>query len=219
MSTALALASVTALLKDLLENGLASAGVTAQIGGDATVSAMPPDRVGSGADEKAQLNVFLYHVSPYSRMQLDSPPGNGRGTRRLALELHYLLTAYGAQDYQTEILLGHALQLLHESPVLERERIRSSLESISHTRDRRVISPAQAALASSALADQVEDITITPEFLSTEEISKLWSAMQAKYRPSATYKVSAVFIEAMNDSAKSNRKDSVKDVVKPAKVR
>ena len=69
MSTALALASVTALLKDLLENGLASAGVTTKIGGDATVSALPPDRVGSGADEKAQLNVFLYHVTPHSKMR------------------------------------------------------------------------------------------------------------------------------------------------------
>ena len=204
MSTALALASVTALLKDLLENGLASAGVTAKIGGDATVSALPPDRVTSGADEKAQLNVFLYHVTPHAKMRLEpSPSKNGR--RPLSLELHYLLTAYGAQDYQTEILLGHALQLLHESPVLERERIRSALAALSHTRDRRVIPPSQAALANSALADQVEQITITPEFLSTEEISKLWSALQAKYRPSATYKVSAVFI------------DGVKDAVKPGK--
>jgi hypothetical protein len=111
--------------------------------------------------------------------------------------LHYLLTAYGAQDYQTEILLGHALQVLHESPVLERERIRSSLSALSHTRDRRVIPAPQAALAKSDLADQVDNITITPEFLSTEEISKLWSALQAKYRPSATYKVSAVFIDGV----------------------
>jgi hypothetical protein len=196
MSTALALASVTALLKDLLENGLASAGVTTKIGGDATVSALPPDRVGSGADEKAQLNVFLYHVTPHSKMRLE-PPKGGNGHRPLSLELHYLLTAYGAQDYQTEILLGHALQLLHESPVLERERIRSSLSALSHTRDRRVIPAPQAALAKSDLADQVDSITITPEFLSTEEISKLWSALQAKYRPSATYKVSAVFIDGV----------------------
>lgn len=195
MSSALALASVTALLKDLLENGFATGGVTAKIGGDATVSAMPPDRVTSGADEKAQLNVFLYHVTPSSRITIDSAPPRKNGKRPLSLDLHYLLTAYGAQDYQTEILLGHALQLLHETPILERERIRASLAALSHTRDRRVIPPSQAALAKSALADEVERITITPEFLSTEEISKLWSALQAKYRPSATYKVSAVFID------------------------
>ena len=204
MSTALALASVTALIKDLLENGLASAGVTAKIGGDATVSALPPDRVGLGGDEKAQLNVFLYHITPHVAVRLDRKPGATKGSESngrhaLSLELHYLLTAYGAQDYQTEILLGHALQLLHESPVLERERIRASLTAISHTRDRRVIPPSQAALANSPLADQVDSITITPEFLSTEEISKLWSALQAKYRPSATYKVSAVFIDGAKE--------------------
>jgi len=191
MTTALALASVTALLKDLLENGLASGGVTAKIGGDATVSALPPDRITSGTDEKAQLNVFLYHVTPQTGIR--KPSGNGR--RPLSLELHYLLTAYGAQDYQTEILLGHALQLMHQTPVLERDRIRATLGSLSHTRDRRVIPPPQAALAASNLADHVERITIEPEFLTTEEISKLWSALQAKYRPSATYKVSAVVID------------------------
>ena len=197
MSSALALASVTALLKSLLENGLASAGVTAKLGGDATVSALPPDRVTSGADEKAQLNVYLYHITPHNRMRLDgAPPAKEQnGHRPLSLELHYLLTAYGSQDYQTEILLGHALQLLHETPVLEAERIRSSLNALSHTRDRRVIPAPQASLAHSPLADQVDKITITPEFLSTEEISKLWSALQAKYRPSATYKVSAVMID------------------------
>jgi len=196
MSSALSLASVTALLKSLLENGLATAGVTSKLGGDATVSALPPDRVTSGADEKAQLNVYLYHITPHNAMRNTLPPASGQnGHRPLALELHYLLTAYGSQDYQTEILLGHALQLLHETPVLERERIRSSLNALSHTRDRRVIPAPQASLAQSPLADQVDKITITPEFLSTEEISKLWSALQAKYRPSATYKVSAVFID------------------------
>jgi hypothetical protein len=208
MSSALSLASVTALLKSLLENGLATAGVTSKLGGDATVSALPPDRVTSGADEKAQLNVYLYHITPHNAMRNTTPSSSGQnGHRPLALELHYLLTAYGSQDYQTEILLGHALQLLHETPVLERERIRSSLNALSHTRDRRVIPAPQASLAQSPLADQVDKITITPEFLSTEEISKLWSALQAKYRPSATYKVSAVFIDGDGPatSAKAGR--------------
>src|SRR5215831_12066323 len=198
MSSALALASVTAVLKDLLENGLARGGVTSKIGGDTSVSALPPDRVTAGAEERAQLNLFLYAVTANTRMRSDRGTA-GSAARPLALDLHYLLTAYGSQDFQTEILLGHALQLLHETPVLERERIRASLTAISHTRDRRVIPPSQAALANSPLADQVDSITITPEFLSTEEISKLWSALQAKYRPSATYKVSAVFIDGAKE--------------------
>jgi hypothetical protein len=192
MSSALALASVTAVLKDLLENGLASAGVTSKLGGDSTVSALPPDRITAGADEKAQLNLFLYLVTPHSGLRQKT---NGSTSTALALDLHYLLTAYGAQDYQTEILLGHAIQLLHETPVLERDRIRKILSTITHTKDRRVIAPALAALAASDLADRVERIRIEPTFLNSEEMSKLWSALQAKFRPSATYKISAVIID------------------------
>lgn len=194
MSSALALASVTAVLKDLLENGLARGGVTSKIGGDTSVSALPPDRVTAGAEEKAQLNLFLYAVTANTRMRSDRIAA-GSAARPLSLDLHYLLTAYGSQDFQTEILLGHALQLLHETPVLERERIRRTIENLSHTKDRRVVPPALAALAKSDLADRVERLEIVPEFLGNEEMSKLWSALQAKYRPSATYKVSAVVID------------------------
>jgi hypothetical protein len=197
MSSALALASVTAIVKDLLENGLASGAVTSKIGGDATVSALSPDRIPSGADERAQLNLFLYLVTPHQGLRADAR-GSLRGA--LALDLHYLLTAYGAQDFQTEILLGHAIQLLHETPVLERDRIRETLKTISHTRDRRVVGAARAALGASPLADEVERLKIEPTFLGTEEMSKLWSALQARYRPSATYRVSAVIMNGSNGS-------------------
>lgn len=189
MSSALALASVTAVIKDLLENGLATGAVTSKLGGDAAVSALAPDRVPSGADERAQLNLFLYLVTPHPGLRADARRGD-RGS--LSLDLHYLLTAYGPQDLQTEILLGHAIQLLHETPTLERERIRDSLKAMSRTRDRRVLAPPLAALAASELADHVDRLKIEATFLSTEEMSKLWSALQAKYRPSATYKVSGV---------------------------
>lgn len=194
MTSALALASVTAVLKDLLENGLARGGVTSRIGGDTSVSAVPPDRVTAGAEEKAQLNLFLYSVTANTRLRTAPRPADST-SRPLTLDLHYLLTAYAAQDFQTEILLGHALQLLHETPVLDREHIRRTIESLSHTKDRRVVAPALAALADSDLAERVDRLEITPEFLGHDEMSKLWSAMQAKFRPSATYRVSGVVID------------------------
>jgi hypothetical protein len=187
---ALALASVTAVLKSLLENGLVNRGVTSALGGDATVSALPPDRVTSGTDERAQLNLFLYHVTPHVGLRAAG------GAAARALELHYLVTAYGAQDYQTEILLGHALQLFHERPVLTREELGATLSALTSAGDGRVVPPALAALDASDLAEQVEQLRIVPEFLNTEEMSKLWSALQAKFRPSATYKVSVVSIHA-----------------------
>jgi hypothetical protein len=56
--------------------------------------------------------------------------------------------------------------------------------------------PALRALAECGLADQIEQLRITPEFLNTEEMSKLWTATQAHYRPTAAYQVTVVLIES-----------------------
>jgi hypothetical protein len=45
MGNALAIAAVTAVLKDLLNNGLIDHNITGAVGGNVTVSALPPDRV------------------------------------------------------------------------------------------------------------------------------------------------------------------------------
>src|SRR5262249_2635616 len=91
-------------------------------------------------------------------------------------------------------LLGYAMQLLHETPVLARDAIRAAL--IPPTVTGAILPPALQALAASDLADQVEQLKICPAFLNTEELSKLWSALQAHYRPTAAYQVSVVLIEA-----------------------
>ena len=189
MSSHLTIASVTAVLKNLLENGLVARGISSSIGGDAIITAVSPDRIAVGNDEKPQLNVFLYQVTPStglrSSVEREKLPG-------LSLELHYLFTAYGAQDFQSEILLGYALQMLFEHPVLTSAVMKKALTNVSSNKGGRVVQPALAALADSDLAESVEKITLTPQFLNAEETSKLWSALQARYRPSLTYKLSTV---------------------------
>ena len=51
---------------------------------------------------------------------------SGRRTTNapLALDLHYLLTAYARTDAAAEILLGYAMHLLHETPVLDAAALR-----------------------------------------------------------------------------------------------
>lgn len=80
MSNALAIAGVSAVLKDLLNNGLIDHEVSAAVGVPVTVSVQSPDRVKTGDQEKAQLNLFLYQVSPNARVGVTS--AFRRATRR-----------------------------------------------------------------------------------------------------------------------------------------
>ncbi|HSL71946.1 MAG TPA: DUF4255 domain-containing protein [Longimicrobiales bacterium] len=199
MSSALAIAAVTAVLKDLLHNGIIDRDLTNSVG-DVTVSALPPDRVVTqGQPETSQLNLFLYQVTPNSGWRNQGLParsaqGERLGNPPLALDLHYLLTAYGAKDLHAEILLGYAMQQMHETPVLTRAGIRRALTP-SPVAGGSGLPPTLEALATSELSEQLEQIRISPEPLDTEELSKLWAACQTHYRPTAAYQASVVLIE------------------------
>lgn len=201
MSSALAIAGVTAVLRDLLNDGLINHNVSGVLGSTVTVSALPPDRVVSAnGTENTQLNLFLHQVTPNLGWRNESLPSRDSSGRTrlsnppLALDLHYLLSAYGAEDLHAEILLGYAMQLFHETPMLNRSAIATALNPspVSGT----TLPPALRALASCGLADQLEQIKVSPEYLNTEEMSKLWTAVQAHYRPTAAYLATVVLIES-----------------------
>ena len=210
MTTALGIASVSVVLVDLLNNGLIDHDIGSTVGGRVTVSALPPDRVlAVNGTESTQLNLFLHHVTPnVGWRNAGQPTLDSRGARigspPLALNLHYLLSAYGEKDFHSEILLGFGMQLLHEHPVLSRDDIAKALAP-----------PAPAApsslpeslrdLATSELADQVELVKITPEPLSTEEIAKVWTAFQSHYRSTAAYEASVVLINSKASTRSSLR--------------
>lgn len=196
MSTALAIAATTAVLRSILNTGLAKQTSLSGILGSLTVSALPPDRITTGASEANQLNLFMYQVTPNPGWNnVGMPARDGRGDRvsnpPLALDLHYLLWAYGAADLHAEILLGYGMQLLHEMPVLTRNAIRAAFTPGTGGS----LPPIMQTLATAELADQMELIKICPYTLSTEELSKLWSAFQDKYRPTAAYIATVVLIE------------------------
>jgi hypothetical protein len=200
MSSALAIAAVTAALKDLLNEGLLNHDLSPV--GSFSVTSLPPDRVSTSPNEPNQLNIFLYQVTPnLGWRNAGLPSRDATGVRLtnapLALDLHYLLTAYGAEDLNAEILLGYAMQLLHETPVLTRAQLRTVLGGVSPVAGAILPGPF-GSLSAIDLADQVELIKITPVFLSTEDLSKMWTAMQARYRPTMAYMASVVLIEPSN---------------------
>lgn len=189
MDGALAIATVTAALQVLLNNGLAACPV-----GGVKVGALPPDRVPVGNDEPSQINLFMYRVAPYTALGRNEKPlaaklveENNRSSR-LALELNYLLTAYGAEEFHAEILLGSAMKVLAETPVLQAESLRKATARLPTG------GTGKAGKLKETEEVQVEQLKITPQFLSFEDMSKLWSALQARYRPSVVYQVSAVII-------------------------
>ena len=190
MSNALAIAAVTRTLRALL-GSVASADYsglpddtrpTAEI----QITTLPLDRVrnGNGDSSQNRLNLFLYHTEPNAAYRNMDPPQRVRagetGHPALALNLHYILTAYGQSDSElvAHVLLGAAMQVFHDHPVLGRAEIRS-------------------ALALSELDTQFERIRLTPQPVSLDEVSKLWTGFQSEYRLSAAYQASVVLIDSL----------------------
>src|SRR5262249_27664121 len=200
MSSPLAVGAVSAVLRNLLDNGMIEAGEA--MGSHVDVSAVAPDRIDlEKPDETPRLNIFLHQVTPNIGWRNSGLPsrsatsGERLTNAPLAIDLHYLLTAYGRADFEAEILLGYGMHLLHERPVLDRTAIRRALSPPLDLSP--LMPPAFQAVLASALADQVELIKITPAAMGPDEMSKLWTAIKSEYRPSAAYQVSVVLIEGM----------------------
>jgi DNA-directed RNA polymerase specialized sigma24 family protein len=228
MSNALSIATVTAVIKNLLENGLVSDAIATSVG-DVLVTALPPDKIQVGSDERAQINLFLYHVTQNRNVDWISQEYRSRhsviNTRTtnppLALDLHYVLTAYGAKDFQAEILLGYAMQLLHKLPVLASETIENALKNAAETSTASVFSQAIAGLSVSELANKLGQIKVSPAFLNMEETTRIWSALQTNYRPSATYQASMVLIDSentdkLNDSNSLPSEPTIEQITAPS---
>lgn len=184
MSNGLAIAAVSATLRQLLSNGLGTANVTVTV----TVRSLDKAREGLVGH---QVNLFLYHTqinAAFSNMDMPRllKPGE-TGHPPLPLNLYYLLTAYSddTDDVVSHGLLGNAMRVLHDHPVLSAVEI----ESATHTN-----------VKDSDLHEQIERVRITQQTLPAEEIAKLWPAFQTQYRTSVCYQASVVLIESKRAS-------------------
>lgn len=194
MSTTLAIGAVTASLQYLIHNRLARPDFSTVIP-SVTVSVIPPDRIVlPSANDPNQVNIFLHRLSKNSAMSnLDLPSRDSMGRRltspRLVIDLHYIISVYGAMPYYAEILAGEVIQVFHENAIIPRSEIRKAIDPQNP--------PAgfPEALKLSGLADQIEQIKVVQDPINIEEMGKLWSSIQAKYRTTITYLVTTVIIE------------------------
>ncbi len=178
MSSPSAIAAVTSTLRNLLTSAAHEDPELL----DTTVTTQPLAVARSGNDAN-QLNLFLYSTSVDTAFSNSPMPGqikNGEsGMPPLALVLKYLVTAYGRNndDIYGHRLMGRSMSTLHDHPVLGRAEI-------------------QAALPDTDLHNQIERVRITPDTLSVDDMSKLWTSFQSEYRLSTGYEVSVVLIES-----------------------
>lgn len=69
MSNALAIAGVTAVIKDLLDSGLIDHAVIDAMGAGVAVSAQAPDTIALDDATGPQLNLFLHQVTPNAALR------------------------------------------------------------------------------------------------------------------------------------------------------
>jgi Pvc16 N-terminal domain len=187
MSNYLAIATVTATLKDILQTAAAKDVTDHEV----IVMTVRPDLAKNEAqDAKATINIYLYQVTPNAALRnSDLPTRRADGTilnrPQVALDLHYMISFYGAENqFVTQRLLGSAVRTLHAEPQLSREKIRRTII-------------AQPILSDSNLADQFELVKFTPLHLSLEELAKIWSVFyQIPYVLSVAYQGTVVLIES-----------------------
>lgn len=173
MSSPDAIATVTATLQNLLANVAVGASVTTQ-----------SPSIARNGETGAQINIFLYSVHHNAAFRNSPMPNEIRSGETalppLPLVLKYLITAYGLNDddISGQQLLGQVMSLLHDHPILGK----SDIEGIT---------------PDSGLHRQIENIRITSDSLSLDDMSKLWTSFQsAEYRLSTGYEVSVVLIRS-----------------------
>jgi hypothetical protein len=179
MSNNAAIAAVTATLTNMIQAAV-SADATVSSG---TVTARPPDRARQGAPVN-QVNLFLWRTAIDAAWRNQDPPAvrpGESGQPPLPLVLSYLITAYGEDDDEilAHRLLGIAMGVLNDRPVLSRSQIASAL-------------PAPG----SDLQNQVERVRISIAPQPQDEISRMWTTFNTGYRLSVSYDAAVVLIDS-----------------------
>jgi hypothetical protein len=191
MSNAMAIAAVTRVVQDALRFNISSSDIA---GLDPEVWSLPPDLVESRIEEQGNvINFFMYRTT-YNQgwrnhdLPARSNPGDVLTRPKLGLDLYYMLSCYGADELYGDMMLGYAMQVLHNNPVLSRSFITDQLAAMSGS--------IFSGVRNSNLADQIEMVKIVPDDVNTEELSRLWTSYGAKYRQSAFYRATVVLIES-----------------------
>jgi hypothetical protein len=184
LSTYEAIAGVSLSLQALLRDRMTE---------NAAITIAPPDAEITGLTGR-RINFYLYHLSENPFLKNQEIPGEGYpgayGHPPLSLNLHYIFTAFGEKDtaehadLDAQHILGDVMRILHDIPIITPDLVE----------EKKVSKP---RILDSSLLGQFEQIKITFQPASLEEISKIWTALpNVNFRRSVLYEVSVVQVQS-----------------------
>jgi hypothetical protein len=119
------------------------------------------------------VSLFLHRITMNDHLrgpaQLPSQPDK---RSVLNLDLHYLITYWGSDPTEEQLVLAWVMQQIQQNPILDGSLLSSDLELTSE-----------------------ETMQIIPASLSLEDIMRIWDAIAPKYRLSLAYTVRPVRID------------------------
>ena len=116
-------------------------------------------------DETTRLTLYLYRLTVNEHSRLSRRPVAMPDTPvPLGLDLHYLLTAWAANPLDEQVTIAWAMRQLHLFPVLD-----------------------ASSLSPEAGWGGDEVVQVIPAELTTEDVMRIWDALDPAYRLSVSY--------------------------------
>lgn len=194
-----ALAATSETLRTLLRDRMELPATVTRSSVRITVSTpTQADDANVGAAEDARINLFLYRVTENADLRNQHIAGQASpgayGIPPLGLDLHFLVTGYGAtmeESFPSELraqqMLGSAMRVLHDHPVITEDMV---------TRN----DPVGRPILDPVLRDSTEQVKLLLSPVDLEDLSKVWTALTLRYRLSVGYVLSVVRIESQRRS-------------------
>ena len=183
MTNYLAIATVTAALKNIIQTGIKD-----DLPGT-VVTAVTPESL-NNAQKERKINIYLYQVSPNKELRQQSSIPNRHNTngrtkeKSVQLDLYYIITFYGNElELEPQQLLGSTIRALLDRPLLEKEAIEETIIRSDF-------------LANSTLGHQMQKVSFVLGTMTPEELTRIWSTLfRSPYSLSIPYIGKAVLIE------------------------
>lgn len=116
-------------------------------------------------EETTHLSLYFYRVTVNEHSRSSRRPAAASDTPApLGLDLHFLLSAWAANPLDELVTLAWTMRQLHQFPVLD-----------------------ASCLSPEAGWDSSEVIQVIPAELSTEDVMRIWDALDPAYRLSVSY--------------------------------